>query len=159
MSSGDDDRPKLSFSERDKLRRGEHVETSRPKGRWAAAREKQAADAYKKQLDSLFSEGQGGQEGEALAAAMREAHGTPEFIDACKAFRDGVGWPVEPDLIGMFLDSGDEELVVGALEAVLDGITSGQFDPPKSLRTQVGVLAEDFNSSIADVAEEIVERL
>jgi len=158
MSSGDDDRPKLSFSERDKRRRGEGSDDSRPRGRWAEAQEKRATDAYKKQLDSMFSEGQGGAEGEELAAAMRETHGTPKFIEACKAFRDGVGWPVEPELLGMFLDSGEEELVVGALEAILDGISSGQFELPKSLRTQIAVLAEDFNSSIADVAEEIIEQ-
>ena len=55
MSSGDDDRPKLSFAELDKRRRGEHTDEARPKGRWAQAQEKRATDEYKKQLWLLLS--------------------------------------------------------------------------------------------------------
>jgi hypothetical protein len=160
MSSGDDARPKLSWRERDQLRDAKRSgDEPRPRGRWAEAEAKRAADEYKKQLDGMFSQEQGGAEGEALAAAMRAAHGTPGFIDACKAYRDGVGWPVEPDLLGLFLDSGDKELVVGALEALLERLDAGGLPLTKGLRSQIALLAEDFDAAIADVAEEIAERL
>ena len=160
MSSGDDERPKLSWREIDQRRDGTGGgRDPEPRGRYAEAQAKRAAEEVKKQLDSMFSQGQGGAEGEALATAMRDAHGTPEFVEACKAYRDGVGWPVEAELLGLFLDSGEKELVVGALEAILDGLEAGGDPPGKGLRSQIASLAEDFDAAIADVAEEILERI
>ena len=161
MTSGDDnDRPKLSWREidqrRDSRRSGEE---QRPRGRWAEAQEKRASDEYKKHLDTMFSEEQGGAEGEELAQAMREAHGTPEFVSACQAYRDAVGWPIDAELLGLFIDSGEQQLVVGALESILAGVERELLVPSKGLRSQIALLAEDFNSAIADVAEEILERL
>jgi hypothetical protein len=159
-SGGDDDRPKLSWREIDQLRGAKRTgDEQRPRGRWAEAQAQRASDEYKKQLDTMFSEGQGGVEGEALAQAMREAHGTPDFVAACTAFRDQVGWPVEPELLGLFLDSGEQELVVGALESILARLGAEGTVPTKGLRSQIASLAEDFDSAIADVAEEILERL
>ena len=158
--SGDDDRSKLTFAELDKLRReGGSPGGKRPRGRWAQAQAERATDQYKKHLDSLFSSDPGGKRGEELAAEMREAHGTDGFVAACRAYCDEVGFPVDPELIGLVLDTGDADLVVGMLEAILDGVSSGAFELSKGLRTQVGTLAEDFNASIADVAEEILEQL
>ena len=162
MSGRDDDRderPKLSFSERDKLRADrEKGYDTRPKGRWAQAQADRASDEYKRQLDSMFSGGQGGAQGEELAAGMRAAHGTEGFADACRAYRDAVGFPVDPELIGLFLDTGEQELVVGALEMILEGLDAGQLELSKGLKSQVATLAEDFNAAIADVAEEVLER-
>lgn len=159
MSSGDDERPKLSWREIDQLRGAKRSgDAAPPRGRWAEAQAKRASAEYTKQLDAMFSPGQGGAQGEALAVAMREAHGTPGFVDACRAYRDAVGWPVEPELLGLFLDSGEKELVVGALEAILERLEAGGAPPSKGLRRQISLLAEDFDAAIADVAEEIVER-
>ena len=159
-SSGDDDRPRLSWREIDQRRDSKRSgEEQRPRGRSAQAEEKRASDEYKKHLDTMFSEEQGGAEGEQLAQATREAHGTPEFVSACQAYRDAVGWPADAELLGLFIDSGEQDLVVGALEAVLAGIEREQTLPSKGLRSQIALLAEDFNSAIADVAEEILERL
>jgi hypothetical protein len=161
MHAGDNDRPKLSYSERDKLRREGPAPggDKRPRGRWAEAQSQRATDEYKKHLDTLFSKDQGGQRGDELAAVMRDAHGGEGFVGACRGYRDEVGFPTEGDLIGMFLDTGDAELVVGMLEVVLDGVQAEVFDPSKSIRRQVSTLAEDFNSAIADVAEEILDAL
>lgn len=160
--SGDGDRPKLSYSERDKLRRegpGPGSDKPRPRGRWAEAQAERATDEYKKHLDSMFSSDQGGKRGEELAAAMRAAHGGEGFLDACRAYRDEVGYPTDPELIGAFLDTAEPELVTGMLEAVLDGIQANAFELSKSLRRQVTTLAEDFNAGVADVAEEILDGL
>jgi len=161
MTSGsDDDRPKLSWREIDALRGAKRSgDERRPRGRWAEAQAQRAADEYKSHLDSMFSAGaQGGAAGEALAQAVRDAHGTPEFVAACTAYRDQVGWPTDPGLLGLFLDSSEQALVVGALETILEGLEGGLFDPPKGLRSQIASLAEDFDAAIADVAEEIRDR-
>ena len=158
-SSGDDERPKLSWKEIDQRRSGGGTrEEARPRGRWAEAQAKRASDEYKKQLDGMFSDAQGGSEGAALADAIRDAHGTPGLAEACIAYRDAVGWPIEAELLGLFLDAGDQALVVGALEVILEGVESGGLEMSKGLRRQVDSLAEDFNAAIADIAEEIVER-
>ena len=155
--SGDDEREKLTFAELDKLRRGGDDPRGKPRG--AEGQAKRASEQYKKELDSLFSDGPGGQRGEELAQAMRAAHGGDGFVEACRAYRDELGTPLEPDLLGLFLDTGDADLVVGALEAVLAALDAGaEFEATKSLRRQFVTLAEDFDARIADVAEEVVER-
>lgn len=160
MTSGDDDRPRLSWREIDQLRGGKRdSKEPRPQGRRAEAEAERASEEYKKQLDTMFSADQGGAEGEALADAMRAAHGTPEFGAACAAYRDGVGYPSDPERLGLFLDSGERTLVVGALEALLSAVASGDVALTKGLRSQIAMLAEDFDAAVADVAEEILERL
>ena len=158
MTSGDDDRPRLSWREIDQRRAGARDSNEpRPRGRRAEAEAKRATEEYKKQLDSMFTSDPGGAEGEQLAGAMREAHGTPEFAAACAAYRDAAGFPDDPELLALFLDSGEQPLVVGALEAILAGVTGGELTLSKGLRAQVAMLAEDFDASLADVAEEILE--
>lgn len=162
MTSGsDDDRPKLSWREIDALRSARRSgDERRPRSRWAEAQAQRAAEEYKHHLDSMFSAAtQGGAEGEALAQAVRDTHGSPEFVAACTAYRDQVGWPGDPELLGLFLDSAEQALVVGALETILEGLEAGLLDPSKGLRSQIGSLAEAFDAAIADVAEEILERL
>ena len=159
MTSGDDDRPRLSWREIDQLRSGKRDSGEpRPRGRRAEADAERASAEYKKQLDSMFSTGHGGAEGEALAEAMRHAHGTPEFVAACTAYRDQVGFPNDPELLGLFLDSGEHALVVGALENVLSAVSAGDIALPKGLRSQLAMLAEVFDATIADIAEEILEQ-
>ena len=159
MSPADDDRPKPTFSERDRMRREGRQGEPRPRGRWAEAEARRATEQYKRGLDGMFSTSEGGAEGAALAEAMRAAHGTPGLAAACTAYRDGVGWPAEAELLSLFFDCGERELVVGALETALEAIEAGRLEPSKGLRRQIASLAEDFDSAIADVAEEILERL
>ena len=159
MTSGDDDRPRLSWREIDQLRSGKGDSSEpRPRGRRAEAEAERASAEYRKQLDSMFSSGPGGAEGEALAEAMRHAHGTPEFVTACIAYRDQLGFPNDSELLGLFLDSGEHALVVGALEAVLAARSAGEMALSKGLRSQLAMLAEDFDATIADIAEEILEQ-
>jgi hypothetical protein len=151
------DGDKLSFSERDRLRReGGHSEDHRPKG-VSKAKAESASKQYLKRLDGLFSEKQGGGEAEALEAAVRATHGTPKLAVACREYVDAVGLPAEAGLIGMFLDCGDAELVIGGLRALKEGSQAGAIQVSGGLRSQVRMLAEDPNDEIAELAEEIVE--
>jgi len=156
--TGDRDRP--SWSEIDRRRSGTAArEQPRPRGRHAEARLERATREYVKELDGLFSGEQGGAEGEALAKAVRDAHGTPGLADACRAYREGVGWPVEPALVALFLDSRDVELVAGALEAFAEALRVGPVETPASLRSQIELLADDFDNRVAQAAEDVLELL
>jgi len=162
--SGDDrswnDGDKLSFSERDRRRRdgrsssGEH----RPKG-VSRAKEQAVTKHYIKQIDGLFSKTKGGVEVEKLGAAVRAAHGTSGLADACRQYREIAGFPVDAALLGMFLDSGDAELVVGGLEALLVASEDGGFKASGGLRSQIRMLAEDPNGAVAELAETLATRL
>lgn len=162
--SGDDrswnDGDKLSFSERDRRRRegksssGEH----RTKG-VSRAKEQAATKHYIKQIDGLFSKAKGGAEIEKLGAAVRAAHGTSALADACRQYRETAGFPTEAALLGMFLDSGDAELVVGGLEALLAACEAGGFKASGGLRSQIRMLAEDPDDAVAELAEELAARL
>lgn len=158
--SPDDDRPKLTYSERDRLRReGRSQGEARPKGRHAEAKARRASEQYVKEIDSLFTDAPGGQEGDALAEAMRAAHGSAELPQACRLYRAAVGFPEDAELATLFLDSSDEELVVGQLETLLAAVEAGRLSPTGSLRSQISILAEDFNDAVASVAEDILAAL
>jgi hypothetical protein len=159
--SGDDgDRPRRSWSEIDRLRdKGRSHEERRPRDRHSEARSRQAAERYVKEIDSLFTSADGGQEGAALAQAVRDAHGSAELPEACRVYRERFGYPKDLELISLFLDTSDESLVVGTLEALLAAVEAGGAEPGAGLRSQLGVLAEDFNDAIASVAEDIVTAL
>jgi hypothetical protein len=151
-----EDRPRKSWREIDRQRDlSSHVsEERRPRGAAAEARSRQATREYVKQIDALFSKGKGGEQGERLARAVREAHGTAELAAACAAYRDAVGMPDDPALISLFLDSGERELVRGALAAL-----AARGEPPGAgLRSQLRMLAEGPDGEIADAAEALLER-
>ena len=81
--SGDDrswnDGDKLSFSERDRIRReGRSSEDRRPRG-VSQAKADEVSKQYIKKLDGLFSTEKGGSKVEKLASAMRAAH--PFFLN------------------------------------------------------------------------------
>ena len=157
--SGDDrswnDGGKRSFSERDRLRRERRGSDPKPKG-VSQTRVDAAAKQYVKGLDALFKQG-GGAESQALADAIRKAHATPQLAEACRNHRDAIGFPADGALLGMFLDSGDVELMRGALETLRDRLDSIRVSP--GLRSQIRMLAEDPNDDVASVAEELAPRL
>jgi hypothetical protein len=151
-----DERPRKSWREIDRARdgSGHRPEERRPRGAAAEARSQRATAEYLKQIDGIFSADQGGAEGERLAEAVREAHGTPELAPACAAYRDAVGFPGDPALLALFLDSGDRGLVVGALRALgvlgAEGLSGG-------LRSQLRMLADDPDDEIAEAAEDALD--
>ncbi len=152
----DDDR-KLTYSERDRLRR----EGGRSGGKRRSRREQADDEKISREAlqvaDSLFTEEKGGQEGKALADAVRGAHGTADLPAACRAYVEGVGAPGEPGLASIFLDAGQKEFAICALDALLRRKGDGQLELEGGLKSQVRILSEDFDDDLASRAEELLE--
>ncbi len=161
--SGDDERPereKKSWSEIDRMRdKARPSSDHEPRGRVDKARADSAAKEYIKSIDGLFTSTQGGAEGEKLAQEVRKVHGTPKLADACRAYRDAVGMPVDGALLSLFLDSGDAELVVAGLEALREGHESERIKVTSGQKTQLRTLALDSNDAIAEAAEDLLDVL
>jgi len=154
-----DDR-KPSWKEIDQMRDGTRSGDRRgPVNRAQEERTEQATQQYLKEIDKLFSATGGGAEAEALVKRLRDAHGTPELPEVCRSFKAEVGLPSDVSLLSIFLDSNDPELVVDALEAILILQKEGTVELGKGVLSQLRILAEDFNNSIAEVAEEILAGL
>lgn len=155
--SGDDrdERPRKSWREIDRARdgTGRRSDEPRPRGAAAEARSRQATKQYLEKAQGLFAGKRGGAAAEALARAVRDAHGTPALPAACAAYRDALGYPSDPGLASIFLDAAQRELVVGTLEALAAG-------PPDAwtagLRSQLRLLAEDADDEIAGAAEDLL---
>lgn len=154
----DRERPRKSWREIDRARDGTGTrrEERAPRGAAAQARSKRATQEYLKQIDGLFAQDQGGAEGERLAQAVRDAHGTPELADACAAYVEAVGMPDDPALLALFLDSGRRELVLAALRA-LGPLREAGADFSGGLQSQLRMLANGMDDELAELAEELVE--
>lgn len=158
-----DDRPKLSWAEIDKRRdgssRGRDQGDRRPRGKAEEARDREVKDDALEKADALFSLEKGGHEGEGLGKAMRDAHGSPAFLDSCREYREGVGMPTDPALLSLFLDTGEPDFMVAALESLLALQAAGEVEFGSGLKSQIRTLAGDFNNDVAELAEELVEGL
>jgi hypothetical protein len=164
--SPDDDergeRPKLSWSELDKRRdkpRSREPERG-PRGAAAEARARGATQSYLAKLDEqLFAKtargpGAGGRPGDAVRAAL----GTPGLTEACRAYHAALGAPREASLIGAFLDGGDAELRVAALDALAEEVAAGRIVLRAGLRAQLRMLADGPDDASAERAEAILGR-
>jgi hypothetical protein len=155
-----EDRPKRSWREIDQMRDGTRPRSERrPRGKEAEAQSAEATKEYLKEIDKIFVTSQGGAEGERLAKAMRDAHGTPGLADACRAFREAIGMPSEASLLALFLDTGDPDLVVRALKQLLEIHQRGELELSSGLSSQLRVLEQDFNDAVAEAAEDLLEQL
>jgi hypothetical protein len=152
-----DDRPKLSYSERDKLLRERRGRPSEPRSRAAREEQARASEQSLKEADSLFSIGRGGAEGARLATEMRNAQGTADLAPACQTYRDQIGMPLDPALLSLFLDTQDPDLVVAALEGLLEQKSSGSLEIRSGLRSQLRGLAQDRDDTIAGISEELLQ--
>ena len=84
---------------------------------------------------------------------------TSDLADACRQYRDVAGFPEDAALLGMFLDSGETELVVGGLEALQAACEAEGFKVSGGLRSQIRMLAEDPDDEVAELAEALAARL
>ncbi len=151
------DGDKLSFSERDRRRREGGGDSNRTPG-VSKIQQQQASNRYLKTLDGLFAK-PGTQQGQ-LEAAVRAAHGTHGLADACRAFRDAVGFPSNSTMVGMFLDSDDSELMVGVLESLLGRPASGEaLQASAGLQSQLRTLVDGRDSIVAGLAEDLLAAL
>jgi hypothetical protein len=161
--SGDDkswaDREKLSFSELDRRRReGGSGGDREPRSEAARERSAAASKQYQKEIDGLFAGGSKADR-DRLGSAMRDAHGTPGLADACRAYHASCGLPDDLPLISLFLDTGEPELVLLGYAALRAGGEAGAITLSGSLRSQLLILAEDPDDSVAEGAEELLEVL
>lgn len=160
MSSGDDERERPSWREIDRRRDGVGAsEARRPRGEGARARETRATRQYLKQIDGLFSKETGGARGEALARAVRDAHGTDRLAAACRSYRESLGYPDEAALLGVFLDAAEAELVAGALAHLCDLLDGKRLQVKPGMRSQLRTLALGSDDDVAEAAEEALARL
>lgn len=152
----DDDR-KLSYSERDRMRREGRGSGGRPRSRRDEAEEAKRSQQALIAADALFTDEKGGQEGKALADAVRAAHGTTELSGACRAYLEAIGPPASEELVSIFLDAGEKEISLAALDELLRWKESGALDLEGGLKSQIRILSEDFDDDLASRAEEILE--
>jgi hypothetical protein len=150
-----DDGRKLSYSERDRMRRDGGRRERPQSGRERAADEKRSKLALAA-AEELFTDEKGGQVGKALAQAVREAHGTKELPAACRAYLEKVGPPASSELASIFLDAGDKAISVPVLDALLGQKSQGKLELEGGLKRQIRLLAEDFDDDLASRAEDLL---
>lgn len=151
MASGDG--RKLSFSERDRMRREGSPHERASEG----LRSKEATAQYLRKIDRLFSGAES--EAEKLAAAVRDAHGTPKLAQACHAYLQQIGVPTDASLVSMFLDSRDSALILSVLEVFGDAVRAGEAEISRGLQSQLRTLADGADEQLAVLAEELLQGL
>jgi len=158
VSGDDDERPRRSWSEIDKLRDKPRARSDerRPRGAAAEARSRAAAQQYLKKLDGhLFAKGRArGASGGDAANAIRAALGTPALADACRAYLRELGPPSDPGLLAAFLDAPDRELQLVGLRALGERRRRGELALTVGLRAQLRMLAEGLDDELAEAAED-----
>ena len=156
---GDDrgEREKPSWSELDRRRSQPRSRNDdHPRGR--AGRER-AANEQREALraaDALFAGDPGGEAGTELAAAVRDAHGSAGLGEACRAYVAELGVPRGEDLLSIFLDSGERDLIVPALEQLEALRRKGRLEIRAGLRLQLRGLAEHVDDEIAGRSEDLL---
>jgi hypothetical protein len=161
--SEEDDRPRRTWAEIDKLRDRPRARTEerRPRGKAAEARARSATGQYLKKLDrTLFARGgQGGGAGEPHAKGVLDALGSPGLDDACRSYLNDVGPPREAALISAFLDARDRGVRIAGLRALEEALAAGSIEPSAGLRRQVRMLADDLDDALAEAAEDALARM
>ena len=169
MTPGRDDdprdsgeRPKKSWREIDASRdraRSRAPSERRPAGPAAEARAAAAAQQYLRTLEgSLFAK-KGGAEADRLGRAVREAHGTPGFEPACRAYLDALGVPADLGLVTLFLDLPEPGLLCSVLDALSARAHAGDLTATSGLGTQIRLLSQSADDDVAERSEEILARL
>jgi len=148
-----DDR-KLTYSERDRMRRDGD---DRPKGGKAKAEDARKTRDALAAADSLFAGDERGQEAKAHAKTVRDAHGTEGLKAACEAYVEAVGLPRDVELASIFLDAGDKALSVAVLDVLLAEKEAGELVLEGGLKRQIRILSEDFDDDLASRAEDLLE--
>jgi hypothetical protein len=156
MKMASDDR-KLTYSERDRLRREGGGSGGRRPGRREKAEEEKRSHQAIIAADALFTDEKGGQEGKTLADAVRAAHGTSDLPSACRAYLETVGPPTTVELASIFLDSGEKELALEALDELLRMKGAGDLELDGGLKRQIRILSEDFDDDLASRAEDLLD--
>jgi hypothetical protein len=158
----DDERPRRSWREIDQMRDRprERSQERRPRGAAAEARARTATDQYLKKMGKeLFGKESGGAEAADLARGVRDAHGGAGLAEACRAYLEALGPPTDPSLLSLFLDAGEREVLLSALEALESLRAAGTLAATSGIRTQLRILAEDPDDDVAYASEELLAKL
>jgi hypothetical protein len=161
---GDDgEREKLSWAEIDKRRDKARTSYSpqgdgHPRGRRAQERAARESRDALVQADALFSADPGGEEGAALAKAVRDAHGTPELESACRTYMAELGVPTAVDLLSIMLDTGQTEIMIAALEKLFALKQKGKLEITGGLKAQLRLLAQEPNDDVAGLSEDLLSQ-
>lgn len=158
MSGDDREREKLSWAEIDRRRDGARPRDDGPGGfQGRQERERRSREALA-EADQLFSgDGDvGGAEGAELAKAVRDAHGTPGLVGACRAYADVLGIPSSTELLSIFLDTSDRTLMLPALERLYALKQAGRLEVKGGLKSQLRVLAQEPDDDIAGLSEDLL---
>ena len=150
-----DDGRKLSYSERDRMRR-EGGKRERPQSGHDRDVDEKRSRLALAAADALFTDEKGGQAGKALASAVREAHGTKELAGACRAYLEQVGPPASGELASIFLDAGDKQVSLPVLDDLLRQKGEGRLELEGGLKRQIRLLSEDFDNELASRAEDLL---
>lgn len=154
------DERKRSWKEIDRMRNGSsRADHERSRDSAAVARSGAATQTYLKKIDKLFTSSGKSPEAEAWVKRLRDAHGSADLAETCRAFRAELGMPREIELLTIFLDCNEAELVVDALETVLALMEQSELELGKGVQSQLRVLAQDFNNDIAELAEDILVKI
>ena len=126
------------------------------------SRDERAADEIRAQhalvaADALFSGDKGGEEGKALADAVRAAHGSSALVGACRDYVAGLGAPTSLELASIFLDAGEKDLSVSVLDELLRQKEADGLELEGGLKRQIRILSEDFDDDLASRAEDLLE--
>jgi hypothetical protein len=153
-----DDRERLSWSEIDKLRdRPRSPRADRPGGRQAQQQAEKRTREALRAAETAFTSEKGGATGAALAKAVRDSHGTPDLEQACRDYVAAIGVPTSVDLLSIFLDSRQPDLIVFALEALTEQKRAGTLEISGGLKSQLRILAHEPDDDIAGLAEDLLE--
>jgi len=158
---GDDrdrgEREKLSWSEIDKRRgQGRTSQNAHPRGHAARQRAERDTRTAIADAEALFAADKGGEEGAVLAAALRDAHGSPDVAAAGKAYLERLGVPDAPELLAILLDTGVRDLVVPALERLLELKQKGRLEVSGGLKTQLRALSQAPDDDVAGLSEDLL---
>lgn len=157
MGGDDRDREKLSWAEIDRRRDGARGSGGDGPGGYKGReeRERQSQNALA-EADQLFSGDAGGEVGRELADAVRKAHGTDGLIEACRAYVDALGTPSSTELLSIFLDSANRELMIPALERLFELARAGKLEVKGGLKSQLRVLAQEPDDEVAGLSEDLL---
>ena len=151
--SGDDDRPKKSFSELDKMRQNKRHGGQDSRGPGKLERT-QAYKNYKTQLNKLF-DGTGelpealkskledagvaeaAKERQEAAQKVLEALSPRKLRKAFKAYRADYGFPDDEPMLNKLLESDDEDLLVEVLETMDRLLSEGLFKGGPALKARI----------------------
>ncbi|MDP3940465.1 MAG: hypothetical protein Q8R92_20305 [Deltaproteobacteria bacterium] len=118
---------------------------------------KAAKDAYLKKLDQKLFGGSKKRSGGAAESAVRDARGTRGFSEACDAYIEKSGFPASGDLLLLFLDHENAEIVLRALDALAPMARAGSVDRDALAKALRRVKSITDDADVESAADELLE--